>query len=98
MRGARRGDNRRHFFNADRSWYKDFPIVDDRNYEAILRGQGRCDAGHQFGLELGKSQAEGGPNTINLTDITGVQTSLQEQHIAATAQHRFNRLILDLTG
>ena len=51
-----------------------------------------------LGLELGKSQAEGGPNTINLTDITGVQTSLQEQHIAATAQHRFNRLILDLTG
>ncbi|MET0687705.1 MAG: outer membrane beta-barrel protein [Methyloceanibacter sp.] len=27
-----------------------------------------------------------------------MQTSLQEQHIAATAQHRFNHLILDLTG
>jgi hypothetical protein len=28
------------YFNADRSWYKDFPIVDDRNYEAILRAAG----------------------------------------------------------
>ena len=92
----------RHFFGAyfiaDRSWYKDFPIVDDKNYNAILRGRVDVTSRTNFGLELGKSQAEGGPNSINLTDITGVETSLQEQHIAANARHRFNRLILDLTG
>jgi hypothetical protein len=86
------------YFSADRSWYKDFPIVDDKNYNAILRGRVDVTSRTNFGLELGKSQTEGGPNTINLTDITGLETSLQEQHIAADAQHRFNRLTLDLTG
>ena len=86
------------YFDADRTWYKRFPIVDEKNYNAILRGRVDVTRRTNLGLELGKSQAEGGPNTINRTDITGVTTSLQEQHILANAQHRFNRLILDLTG
>jgi hypothetical protein len=31
-----------------------------------------------LGLELGKSEAQGGRNTINLTDIIGDQTSVRE--------------------
>lgn len=86
------------YFSADRSWYSAYPIVDDKNYNAILRGRIDVTSRTNLGLELGKSQTEGGPNSINLTDIAGLETSLQEQHIAATAQHRFNRLTLALTG
>lgn len=72
--------------------------MDDRNYNAVLRGRVDVTSRTNLGLELGKSHTQGGPNTINLTDIVGEETVLHEQHIAAFAQHRFNRLVLDLTG
>ncbi len=86
------------YFNADRSWYKDYPSVDDKNYNAVLRGRIDVTSRTNLGLELGKSQTEGGPNSVNLTDIVGPETGVEEEHIAATAQHRFNRLTLKLTG
>lgn len=86
------------YFTADRIWYDEYPVQDERNYNAILRGRIDVTRRTNLGLELGKSEAEAGRNAINLTDILGDQTGVKEQHIAATAQHRFNRLTLDLTG
>ena len=85
-------------FSADNIWYNEFPSQDESNYNAVLRGRVDVTRQTNLGLELGKSEAQGGRNTINLTDIIGDETSVREEHIAAFAQHRFNRLILDLTG
>ena len=49
-------------------------------------------------LETEKSQTQVGRNLVSLTDISGNQTNLQEQHITASADHNFNRLNLKLTG
>ena len=92
----------RHFFaaelNADRSWYEDFPVEDDKTYQALLKG--RIDVTRQthLGVEAEKSQTQEGRNSISLTDIAGNQTSLQEQHLEAYADHNFNRVTMKLTG
>jgi hypothetical protein len=41
-------------FNADRSWYNDFPIEDDKNYQAVARG--RVDVTRRTHLE-GEAEA-----------------------------------------
>jgi hypothetical protein len=95
-------DWNRHFFsaefNADRSWYEDFPVEDDKNYQGLLKG--RIDVTRQthLGLEAEKSQTQEGRNSISLTDIAGNQTILQEQHLEAYADHTFNRVTMKLTG
>ena len=85
-------------FNADRSWYKDFPVEDDKTYQALLRGRLDATRRTHFEIELGKSQTQEGRNSISLTDIAGVQTNVQEEHIAAAADHTFNRLTLRVDG
>ena len=85
-------------FSADRSWYKDFEVEDDKTYFARLGGRLDVTRRTHLDLGLGKSQTQGGRNSINLTDITGIQTNIQEQHITAGADHTFNRLTLRLEG
>lgn len=92
----------RHFFSAqftaDRSWYRDFEVEDDRIYQATL--EGRLDVTRRTHLELEaeKSMTQAGRNSISLTDIAGNQINLNEQHLTAAADHTFNRLTLKLTG
>ncbi len=92
----------RHFFmaqfTADRSWYKDFSVEDDRIYQALLRGRIDVTRRNHLELELEKSQTQVGRDSVSLTDIAGEQTNLAEQHITASADHTFNRLTLKLTG
>jgi hypothetical protein len=92
----------RHFFSAefdaDRSWYKDFSVQDDKTYSASLNG--RLDVTHRTHakLQLGQSQTQEGRNSISLTDIAGTQTNVREQHITVGADHRFNRLSIEAEG
>ncbi len=92
----------RHFFSAqftaDRSWYRDFSVEDDRIYQAILKG--RLDVTRQthLGLEAEKSLTQAGRDSVSLTDIAGNQIDLNEEHLTAAADHTFNRLTLKLTG
>ena len=92
----------RHFFaaefNADRSWYEDFPVEDDKNYQGLLKGRIDVTRRTHLGLEAEKSQTQEGRNSISLTDIAGEQTILQEQHLEAYADHTFNRVTVKLTG
>lgn len=92
----------RHFFSAefdsDWSWYNDFPVEDDKTYRATLRGRLDVTRRTHLELELGKSQTQEGRNSISLTDIAGIQTSVREEHITASADHTFNRLTLDIEG
>lgn len=80
----------RHFFSAefdaDRSWYKDFPIEDDRDYQALLRGRLDVTRRTHLELELGKSQTQEGRDSISLTDILGAQTNVIEEHLTASAR------------
>jgi hypothetical protein len=85
--------------NADQIWYRNYPIENESNYQGVLRG--RIDVTTQTYLhgEAEISQTQQGPSSINLTDISGAQnTTLQEQHVTASADHTFNRLTLKLTG
>jgi hypothetical protein len=92
----------RHFFSAefdaDRSWYKNFPVEDDKTYLALLKGRLDVTRRTHLELELGKSQTQEGRNSISLTDIAGVQTNVQEEHITAGADHTFNRLTIEVEG
>jgi hypothetical protein len=92
----------RNFFsaeiNADRSWYQDFPVEDDRDYQILLKGRIDVTSRTHAALEAEKSQTQEGRNSISLTDIAGNQTDLHEQHLTAAADHTFNRLTLKLTG
>ena len=92
----------RHFFSAefdaDRSWYKDFSIEDDKNYLALLRGRLDVTRRTHLELELGKSQTVGGRDSVNLTDATGLQNAIYEEHLTAAVDHTFNRLTLKLEG
>jgi hypothetical protein len=92
----------RHFFSAefdaDRSWYNEFSVEDDKTYLALLKGRLDVTRRTHLGLELGKSQTQEGRNSISLTDIAGVQTNVQEEHITAQADHTFNRLTLEVEG
>jgi len=85
-------------FDADRSWYKDFSVEDDKSYVALLRGQLDVTRRTSLELELGKSQTQEGRNSISLTDIAGFQTNVQEEHITAAAAHTFNRLTMEVEG
>ena len=85
-------------FDADRSWYKNFPIEDDKSYAALLRGRLDVTRRTNLELELGKSQTQEGRNAITLTDFAGLQTSVRQEQIAARAEHTFNRLTLRVVG
>jgi hypothetical protein len=65
----------RHFFVAqftgDRSWYKNFPVEDDRIYQALLRGRLDVTRRNHLELELEKSQTQVGRDSVSLTDISG---------------------------
>ena len=92
----------RHFFmaefTADRSWYRNFPVEDDRIYQALLRGRLDVTRRNHLELEAEKSQTQVGRDSVSLTDIAGNQTDLIEQHLTASADHTFNRLTLKLSG
>jgi hypothetical protein len=92
----------RHFFSAqfiaDRSWYKDFSVMDDRTYQAILNGRIDVTRRTHLELEAEKSEVQEGRDSVSLTDILGDQTNLDEQHITAALDQTFNRLNLRLTG
>jgi hypothetical protein len=92
----------RHFFSAqfigDRSWYNDFAVMDDRTYQAILRGRIDVTRRSHLELEAEKSLTQEGRNSVSLTDIGGEQTDLNEEHLSAAVDHTFNRLNLRLTG
>jgi hypothetical protein len=92
----------RHFFaaefSADRSWYEDFPVEDDKIYQALLKGRIDVTSRDHLGLEAEKSQTQAGANSVSITDIAGDVTNLQEEHLTGYADHRFNRLTLTLTG
>ena len=83
--------------SADRSWYGDFPVMDDRIYELLLKG--RIDVTRQthVGGELEASQTQVGRNAVSLTDIAGVQTNLHEEHAIGSIDHTLNRLSLKLS-
>jgi len=85
-------------FDADRSWYNDFSVEDDKSYLALLRGRLDVTRRTHLELEIGKSQTQEGRNSISLTDIAGIQTNVQEEHIKAGADHTFNRLTLRVEG
>jgi hypothetical protein len=92
----------RHFFSAefdaDRSWYNEFSVEDDKTYLAQLRGRLDVTRRTHLELELGKSQTQEGRNSISLTDIAGIQTNVREEHITAGADHTFNRLTVEVEG
>jgi hypothetical protein len=92
----------RHFFSAqftgDRSWYKDFSVMDDRTYQAVLRGRLDVTRRSHLELEAEKSKTQEGRDSVSLTDIAGDQTDLDEEHLTAAADHTFNRLNLRLSG
>jgi hypothetical protein len=92
----------RHFFSAefsaDRSWYEDFPIEDDKIYQGIAKGRIDVTRRDHLGLEAEKSQTQAGANSVSLTDIAGETTNLQEEHLTAYADHTFNRLTVKMTG
>ena len=92
----------RHFFsaefNADRSWYRDFPGQDDRIYQALLRGRLDVTRRTHLEIEAEKSQTQEGRDSASLTDIAGNQVNLREEHLTAAADHTFNRLTLKLAG
>jgi hypothetical protein len=92
----------RHFFSAqfiaDRSWYREFPVEDDRIYQALLKGRLDVTRRTHLELEAEKSMTQAGRNSISLTDIAGNQIDLHEEHLTAAADHTFNRLTLKLTG
>ena len=85
-------------FDADRSWYKEFPVVDDKSYAAALEGRLDVMRSSSLELELAKSQTQEGRNSISLTDIAGLQTNVQQEGIAAAAEHTFNRLTMRVEG
>jgi hypothetical protein len=85
-------------FTADRSWYHDFSVEDDKIYQALLRGRLDVTRRTHLELETEKSETQVGRDSVSLTNIAGPQTNLQEQHITASADHTFNRLTLKLTG
>ncbi len=85
--------------NADQAWYRNYPIENESNYQGVLRGRIDVTAQTHLRGEAEISQTQEGPSSINLTDISGAQnTTLQEQHVTASADHTFNRLTLKLTG
>jgi hypothetical protein len=85
--------------NADQIWYRNYPIENESNYQGVLRGRIDVTARTHLRGEAEISQTQQGPSSINLTDISGTQnTTLQEQHATASADHTFNRLTLKLTG
>lgn len=92
----------RHFFGAefiaDRSWYKDFSVIDDIVYQALLRGRLDVTRRTHLALELEKSQTQEGRNSASLTDIAGIQSNVYEEHLTAAIDHTFNRLTLELEG
>ena len=92
----------RHFFsaqfNADCSWYRDFPEQDDRIYQALLRGRLDVTRRTHLEIEAEKSQTQEGRDSASLTDIAGDQVNLHEEHLTASADHTFNRLTLKLSG
>ncbi|HUU66600.1 MAG TPA: outer membrane beta-barrel protein [Methyloceanibacter sp.] len=85
-------------FDADRSWYNDFSVEDDKTYFALLRGRLDVTRRTYLALALGKSETQEGRNSVSLTDISGLQTSIQEEHITAGADHTFNRLTVAVEG
>jgi len=85
-------------FDADRSWYNDYPVEDDKSYLALLKGRLDVTRRTHLELELGKSQTQEGRNSISLTDIAGIQTNVQEERIKAGVDHTFNRLTLRAEG
>ena len=92
----------RHFFsaefNGDFSWYRDFPVEDDRIYQILLRGRIDVTRRTHFELEAEKAQTQEGRDSASLTDIAGNQVNLHEEHLTAAADHTFNRLTLKLSG
>lgn len=92
----------RHFFSAEvnsqDSWYKDYPIEDERNYQVVLRGRIDVTTRTHLQGEAETSQIQEGPSSISLTDISHAQTLLHEEHVTVSADHTFNRLTLKLTG
>jgi hypothetical protein len=92
----------RHFFSAqftaDRSWYRDFSVEDDRIYQAIIEGRLDVTRRSHLELEAEKSLTQAGRNSISLTDIAGNQIDLNEEHLTAGVDHTFNRLTLKLKG
>ncbi|MGH6736075.1 MAG: outer membrane beta-barrel protein [Methyloceanibacter sp.] len=92
----------RHFFlaqfDADRTWYKDFSVEDDRIYSALLRGRLDVTRRSHLALELEQSQTQAGRNSVSITDIAGAQTNVYEKHITAAADHTFNRVTIEIEG
>ena len=92
----------RHFLsfeaNADGIWYSEFPIADVKNYQFLLRGRVDATSRTHFSGEIEKSQVQEGPSSIDITDISGANTAVVEQHATAGFEQRFNRLALKLTG
>ncbi|MHA1133803.1 MAG: outer membrane beta-barrel protein [Alphaproteobacteria bacterium] len=85
-------------FEADRSWYKEFPVEDTKTYAAALRGRLDIMRSSSLELDLTKSQTQEGRNSVSLVDIAGFRTSIQQEGINAAAEHTFNRLTLRVQG
>jgi hypothetical protein len=84
--------------NADRIWYSEFPIADVKNYQLLLRGRLDVTARTHLSGEIEKSQVQEGPSSISITDISGANQILREEHATAGVEHTFNRLTLKLNG
>lgn len=85
-------------FTADRSWFNRFSVEDDKIYAALLRGRLDVGARTNVQLELGKAQTQDGRNAVDITNIAGFQTNVQEEQISLAAEHNFNRLTVRAEG
>ncbi|ODA67476.1 hypothetical protein A7A08_01508 [Methyloligella halotolerans] len=84
--------------NGDWSWYQNYESQNTRNYQALIDGRLDVTRKTNLTLELEKSQVAEGRGQENLPDAGVFSSDLDEQHLTAGANHRFNRLGLALQG
>ncbi|XSG83357.1 MAG: outer membrane beta-barrel protein [Methyloligella sp. ZOD6] len=84
--------------NGDWSWYQRFESQNTSNYQALMDGRLDVTRRTNLTLELEKSQISEGRDQENLPDAGVFSSDLQEQHITAGFNHRFNRVSLATVG
>lgn len=84
--------------NGDWSWYREYESQNTRNYQALIDGRLDVTSKTNLTLELEKSQVAEGRGQETLPDAGVFSSDLDEKHITAGANHRFNRVGLALEG
>ena len=92
----------RHFFSAqfvaDRSWYRDFEVEDDRIYQATLKGRLDVTRRTHLELEAEKSMTQAGRNSVEPDRYR--RQSDRPEGAASDCRRRshFNRLTSEVSG